>query len=64
MLPNEKATQPDIYTRYTADIAENIRKSVAYGFGDAETAGKMVKRFDWTTLKHKRDNFIQRLNGI
>jgi len=49
---------------YTADIADNIRKSVAYGFGDSATADKMVSKFDWTTLKHKRDAYIKRLNGI
>jgi glutathione reductase (NADPH) len=49
---------------YSADIADNIRKATAYGFGDEETAKKMVTKFDWTTLKHKRDAYIQRLNGI
>lgn len=49
---------------YTADIADNIRKATAYGFGDSETADKMVTKFDWTTLKHKRDAYIKRLNGI
>jgi glutathione reductase (NADPH) len=49
---------------YTADVADNIRKAVAYGFGDDETASKMVGKFDWTTLKHKRDDYIKRLNGI
>jgi len=49
---------------YTADIADNIRKAVAYGFGDDEVASKMVGKFDWTTLKHKRDKYIEKLNGI
>lgn len=49
---------------YTADMAENIRKAYAYGFGDEEMRDKMVGKFDWTTLKHKRDNYIKRLNGI
>jgi hypothetical protein len=49
---------------YSADIADNIRKATAYGFGDDATADKMVKDFDWTTLKHKRDAYIKRLNGI
>jgi len=49
---------------YTADIADNIRKATAYGFGDASTRDKMVGTFDWTTLKHKRDAYIKRLNGI
>lgn len=37
---------------------------MAYGFGDDDTADRMVKRFDWTTLKHKRDNYIKRLNTV
>lgn len=49
---------------YTADIADNIRKAAAYGFGDDSMADDMVKKFDWTTLKHKRDAYIKRLNGI
>jgi glutathione reductase (NADPH) len=49
---------------YTADVADNIRKAAAYGFGDDETAGKLVGKFDWTKLKHKRDAYIHRLNGI
>jgi len=49
---------------YTADAADNIRKAVAYGFGDQGTADKMVNKFDWPTLKHKRDEYIKRLNGI
>ncbi len=46
---------------YTADVAENLRKAEAYGFGDASG---MVSQFDWTKLKHKRDAYIKRLNGI
>lgn len=49
---------------YTADIADNIRKAAAYGFGDDEMASKMVDQFNWTKLKHKRDAYIKRLNGI
>jgi glutathione reductase (NADPH) len=49
---------------YTADVAENIRKAAAYGFGNDADAGKLVDNFDWTTLKHKRDAYIKRLNGI
>ncbi|KAL7424976.1 Glutathione reductase [Cryptotrichosporon argae] len=49
---------------YTADVADNIRKAVAYGFGDDETADRLVKGFNWTMLKHKRDAYIKRLNGI
>jgi hypothetical protein len=50
--------------RYTADVADNIRKAASYGFGDEATASKLVDNFDWTTLKHKRDDYIKRLNGI
>ena len=50
--------------RYTADVADNIRKAVAYGFGDDASADIMIKGFDWLTLKHKRDAYIKRLNGI
>lgn len=49
---------------YTADIADTIRKAVPYGFGDQATADKMTQKFDWTTLKHKRDDYIKNLNGI
>jgi glutathione reductase (NADPH) len=49
---------------YTADIADNIRKATAYGFGDDQIAGKALENFDWTFLKHKRDEYIKRLNGI
>jgi glutathione reductase (NADPH) len=49
---------------YGADAADNIRKAVAYGFGDDQMADKMVKTFDWTVLKKKRDAYIKRLNGI
>ncbi|ORY34906.1 hypothetical protein BCR39DRAFT_515505 [Naematelia encephala] len=49
---------------YTADIAENIRKAVSYGFGDEKIAEQMTAKYDWTTLKHKRDAYIKRLNGI
>ena len=49
---------------YGADAADNVRKAVAYGFGDDETADKMIKSFDWPKLKQKRDAYIKRLNGI
>jgi glutathione reductase (NADPH) len=49
---------------YGADAADNIRKAVAYGFGDDQMADNMVKTFDWTVLKKKRDAYIKRLNGI
>ncbi|KAF8940793.1 hypothetical protein EDD21DRAFT_317682 [Dissophora ornata] len=43
----------------TASIAEAIRDAKEYGFPDIETP-----KFDWYTLKHKRDAYIKRLNGI
>jgi len=49
---------------YTADMADSLRKAAAYGFGDDESAGVVLRTFDWTTLKHKRDAYIKRLNGI
>ena len=49
---------------YTADIADNLRKAAAYGFGSDEEADSLIKKFDWPTLKHKRDEYIKRLNGI
>jgi glutathione reductase (NADPH) len=44
----------------TADMAEHLRDAPEYGFhipGGTPT-------FDWPTLKHKRDAYIKRLNGI
>ena len=49
---------------YGADAADNIRKAVAYGFGDEKIADQMVNSFNWNTLKTKRDAYIKRLNGI
>lgn len=49
---------------YGADAADNVRKAVAYGFGDDATADKMIQSFDWPKLKTKRDAYIKRLNGI
>ncbi|WWD20145.1 glutathione-disulfide reductase [Kwoniella shandongensis] len=49
---------------YTADIADNLRKAAAYGFGKGEEGIAMAKDFNWTELKHKRDAYIKRLNGI
>lgn len=42
-----------------ATIAETIHDAAAYGFSIKETAP-----FDWTAFKHKRDAYVQRLNGI
>lgn len=63
MLVRAQADPPEVMW-YTADVAENIRKATAYGFGNDADAGKLVDNFDWTTLKHKRDAYIKRLNGI
>ncbi|KAF9568347.1 Glutathione reductase [Mortierella alpina] len=43
----------------TASIAEAIHDAKEYGFPDVGPA-----TFDWHTLKHKRDAYIKRLNGI
>ncbi|KAF9353020.1 Glutathione reductase [Mortierella sp. AD094] len=43
----------------TASIAEAIRDAEEYGFPEAGPA-----KFDWFTLKNKRDAYIKRLNGI
>ncbi|XAO25500.1 glutathione-disulfide reductase [Cryptococcus bacillisporus CA1280] len=49
---------------YTADVAENLRKSAQYGFGKEGEGYKLAADFNWTELKHKRDAYIHRLNGI
>ncbi|GJJ70699.1 glutathione reductase (NADPH) [Entomortierella parvispora] len=43
----------------TASIAEAIHDAKEYGFPDVAPS-----TFDWNTLKHKRDAYIKRLNGI
>ncbi|GHJ85575.1 hypothetical protein NliqN6_1977 [Naganishia liquefaciens] len=48
---------------YTADMADSLRKAAAYGFG-GEAEELALPKFNWTTLKHKRDAYIKRLNGI
>nr|ODN95526.1 glutathione-disulfide reductase [Cryptococcus depauperatus CBS 7855] len=53
-----------MYPKYTADVAENLRKSAAYGFGKEGEGAKIAADFKWTELKHKRDEYIKRLNGI
>ncbi|KAI9714406.1 MAG: Glutathione reductase [Bogoriella megaspora] len=50
---------PKKVTWNAASIAETVHDAKAYGFSFQETAP-----FDWTTFKHKRDAFVQRLNGI
>jgi glutathione reductase (NADPH) len=44
----------------TADMAEHLRDAPEYGF----SIPGGVPTFDWPTLKHKRDAYIKRLNGI
>ncbi|KAF9917851.1 Glutathione reductase [Lobosporangium transversale] len=43
----------------TATIAEAIQDAKEYGFPEVGSP-----KFDWLTLKNKRDAYIQRLNGI
>ncbi|KAF9168436.1 Glutathione reductase, partial [Mortierella sp. AD010] len=43
----------------TASIADAIRDAKEYGFPEAGST-----KFDWSTLKNKRDAYIKRLNGI
>lgn len=43
---------------YAADIASRFHDAPGYGFGPVEP------RFDWATLKARRDDYIARLNGI
>ncbi|KAF9113215.1 Glutathione reductase [Mortierella sp. AM989] len=43
----------------TASIAEAIRDAKEYGFPEVAPV-----KFDWLTLKNKRDAYIKRLNGI
>lgn len=50
---------PKKVTWYAAAIAETIHLAKEYGFSVKETAP-----FDWTSFKHKRDDFVKRLNGI
>lgn len=48
---------------YAADMADSLRKAAAYGFGE-EAEALALPKFNWTILKHKRDAYIKRLNGI
>ena len=51
---------PKKITWNAAAIAETIRHDAKpYGFSVNETAP-----FDWSTFKHKRDEYVKRLNGI
>jgi glutathione reductase (NADPH) len=43
----------------TASIAESLKEAAAYGFTFEGTP-----KFDWNTVKVKRDAYIKRLNGI
>ncbi|KAL8726753.1 MAG: hypothetical protein Q9181_005939 [Wetmoreana brouardii] len=50
---------PKKVTWNAAAIAETIHEAKSYGFNVKETAP-----FDFTTFKHKRDEYVRRLNGI
>ncbi|KAL8996426.1 MAG: hypothetical protein Q9169_004074 [Polycauliona sp. 2 TL-2023] len=50
---------PKKVTWNAAAIAETLHEAAAYGFNIKETSP-----FDFTTFKHKRDDYIKRLNGI
>jgi glutathione reductase (NADPH) len=46
-------------TRLCVD-SETLRQANAYGFSVPGEAAQI----DWPTIKHKRDKYIERLNGI
>ncbi|KAI4129197.1 MAG: hypothetical protein LQ338_002356 [Usnochroma carphineum] len=50
---------PKKVTWNAAAIAETLHEAAAYGFQIKETAP-----FDFKTFKHKRDDYVRRLNGI
>ena len=50
---------PKKITWNAAAIADALKDAKAYGFKIKETAP-----FDWPTFKHKRDEYVKRLNGI
>ena len=50
---------PKKITWNAAALAESIHDAAAYGFSVKQTAP-----FDWSTFKHKRDAYVERLNGI
>ncbi|KAL6714944.1 Glutathione reductase [Lecanora helva] len=50
---------PKKITWNAAAIAETLHQAKPYGFSIKETAP-----FDWSTFKHKRDEYVRRLNGI
>ncbi|KAL8704929.1 MAG: hypothetical protein Q9201_001924 [Fulgogasparrea decipioides] len=50
---------PKKVTWNAAAIAETVHEAKSYGFNVKETAP-----FDFTTFKHKRDEYVRRLNGI
>ncbi|GAA6011513.1 hypothetical protein JCM11491_004670 [Sporobolomyces phaffii] len=45
---------------HAADVREKLHHANAYGF----TVPAEHTEIDWPTLKHKRDKYIERLNGI
>ena len=48
---------------YTADLAHKKHDLYAYGL-DKEPESIKYGDFDWAKLKHKRDAYVTRLNGI
>ncbi|KAI4277067.1 MAG: hypothetical protein LQ337_002049 [Flavoplaca oasis] len=50
---------PKKVTWNAAAIAETLHEAAAYGFNIKETGP-----FDFKTFKHKRDDYVKRLNGI
>lgn len=50
---------PKKITWSAATLQEQMHESKAYGFSFKETAP-----FDWPSFKHKRDEYVKRLNGI
>ncbi|CEH14659.1 glutathione-disulfide reductase [Ceraceosorus bombacis] len=50
---------------HAADLADALRETPEYGFGDAE--GKPINaepKFQWRYFAEKRDAYVRRLNGI
>lgn len=46
-----------------SDLATRLTQAQGYGFVDVD-ADKAIADFDWTGFKHKRDEYVKRLNGI
>lgn len=59
MNSKQELTTRVVHSPSLASIAEAIHDAKEYGFPEVGPA-----TFDWNTLKHKRDAYIKRLNGI